>query len=436
MKRSFTLKSSKSKCLNGNLNVPSDKSISIRALILTSYCVGTSKIYNLLDSDDVLNTLEALKLIGIKIERKNNHHSVHGNGGLYKSPTQQLDLGNSGTGVRLLAGLLSTSKIDVNLVGDSSLSSRPMNRIINPLNKMNIQLKSNNGYLPIRILKDNQIFIPHKHILELGSAQVKSAILLASLNIKGETTILEKIPSRNHTEIMLEHLGARIKTKKNLISLKSPNCLSPNNITIPGDFSSAAFIIVAVLITKNSNVKILNVGLNFFRTGLLDILSKMGGAISISNKKTINNELVGDIEVRTSNLNCVKTTGKISPRMIDEFPILFVAASFAKGKSKFNGIGELKVKESNRLKVMHDVLKILGVDIKMGDDFIEIIGKEKYNNVKKIKTFRDHRIAMSVLVFGMASNGEITIDDMSMIKTSFPGFKEIFEKIGAQIKSI
>jgi 3-phosphoshikimate 1-carboxyvinyltransferase len=235
---------------------------------------------------------------------------------------------------------------------------------------------------------------------------------------------------------MLEYLGARIETNKNLISLKSPNCLSPNKITVPGDFSSAAFIIVAVLITKNSNVKILNVGLNFYRTGLLDILSKMGGTISISNKKTINNELVGDIEVGTSNLKCVNTTGEISPRMIDEFPILFVAASFAKGKSKFNGIGELKIKESNRLKVMHDVLKILGVDIKMGDDFIEIVGKEKYNNVKKIQTFRDHRIAMSVLVFGMASIGEITIDDMSMIKTSFPGFKEIFEKIGAQIKFI
>ena len=195
MKRSFTLKSIKSKCLSGNLSVPADKSISIRALILTSYCVGMSRIFNLLDSDDVLNTLNVLRAIGIKIQKRKDHYNVHGNGGYFTNPKIKLNFGNSGTGVRLLTGLLSTSKIDATMIGDVSLSSRPMDRIINPLKKMNINLESKDGYLPIKVFNTNQIFFPCNHILELGSAQVKSSILLASLNINGETTQMEQFHS-------------------------------------------------------------------------------------------------------------------------------------------------------------------------------------------------------------------------------------------------
>ncbi len=435
MKCSFTLKSYKSKSLKGNLKIPADKSISIRALIIASYCIGTTKIFNLLESDDVLNTLNVLREIGIKIKKCKGFYEVHGSGGYYKEPTKELFFGNSGTGVRLMTGLLASSNLNAVLTGDKSLSSRPMHRIIEPLKKMNIEVGNNNGLLPLFIFKNNNNILPYDHKLLIGSAQVKSSILLASLGLRGKTTIFETLPSRNHTEIMLKYLGAKIVVRKNKISLSSPNFLEPKDIIVPGDFSSAAFVIVATLITLDSHVEIKEVGLNYFRVGLIEVLRKMNADISINNKKIVNGETVGDIIVKSSNLNAVNVSGKIVPRMIDEYPILFVAASFAYGKSKFKGLSELKVKESNRLKVMHDSLKKLGVNILMGTDFVEIVGKKTYNCNEIVETFEDHRIAMSSLVFGMASNGSVKIDDMSMISTSFPNFKDIFGKIGAKIKT-
>ena len=436
MKYSFTLKSYKSKCLEGNLTVPADKSISIRALILASYCVGSCKIFNLLESDDVLNTLKVIKKLGVKIEKKKKYYLIHGNGGYYEEPQTELYFGNSGTGVRLLTGLLSSNNLNATLTGDSSLSSRPMLRIIKPLEKMNLIFEHNNGFLPIKIKKNNNYTLPCNYKLTSGSAQVKSAILLASLGAAGKTTILEKIGSRDHTEIMLKYLGAKININSEKISLESPNFLKPKDIHIPGDFSSASFLIVAGLIIFQSKIIIKDVGLNYFRIGLIDVLMKMNAKIKITNKRKLNGEDVGDIEVLSSKLKGVNFTGKISPRMIDEYPIVFVAASFASGTSNFKGLGELKVKESNRLKVMYETLKSLGVKIKMGDNHIEIEGGKNYNCDAKIKTFDDHRIAMSSLVFGMASNGSVEIDDMSMINTSFPNFKETFEELGAKIKFI
>ena len=436
MKYSFTLKSYKSKCLEGNLTVPADKSISIRALILASYCVGSCKIFNLLESDDVLNTLKVIKKLGVKIEKKKKYYLIHGNGGYYEEPQTELYFGNSGTGVRLLTGLLSSNNLNATLTGDSSLSSRPMLRIIKPLEKMNLIFEHNNGFLPIKIKKNNNYTLPCNYKLTSGSAQVKSAILLASLGAAGKTTILEKIGSRDHTEIMLKYLGAKIKVNSEKISLESPNFLKPKDIHIPGDFSSASFLIVAGLIIFQSKIIIKDVGLNYFRIGLIDVLIKMDAKIKITNKRKLNGEDIGDIEVSSSKLKGVNFTGKISPRMIDEYPIVFVAASFASGTSIFKGLGELKVKESNRLKVMYETLKLLGVKIKMGDSHIEITGDKNYNCDAKIKTFDDHRIAMSSLVFGMASNGSVEIDDMSMINTSFPNFKKTFEELGAKIKFI
>ena len=436
MKYSFTLKSYKSKCLEGNLTVPADKSISIRALILASYCVGSCKIFNLLESDDVLNTLKVIKKLGVKIEKKKKYYLIHGNGGYYEEPQTELYFGNSGTGVRLLTGLLSSNNLNATLTGDSSLSSRPMLRIIKPLEKMNLIFEHNNGFLPIKIKKNNNYTLPCNYKLTSGSAQVKSAILLASLGAAGKTTILEKIGSRDHTEIMLKYLGAKININSEKISLESPNFLKPKDIHIPGDFSSASFLIVAGLIIFQSKIIIKDVGLNYFRIGLIDVLMKMNAKIKITNKRKLNGEDIGDIEVSSSKLKGVNFTGKISPRMIDEYPIVFVAASFASGTSIFKGLGELKVKESNRLKVMYETLKLLGVKIKMGDSHIEITGDKNYNCDAKIKTFDDHRIAMSSLVFGMASNGSVEIDDMSMINTSFPNFKKTFEELGAKIKFI
>ncbi len=435
MKKTFTLKSSKSKPLNGVINVPSDKSISIRSLIISSICIGNTKIFGLLESDDVINTLKVLKKLNIKIEKKNSFYEISGQGGFFSDPLTPLDFGNSGTGVRLMAGLLSTSEINATLSGDISLSSRPMKRIIEPLNKMNVSISHQDGLLPIKVFNHKKRHVPINHTLNIGSAQVKSSILLAALNIKGTTKIIEKIPSRDHTEIMLEFMGANLRREKNIISLTSPNFLKPKNLKVPGDFSSAAFVIIAVLLSEKSKVIIKDLGLNYFRTGLLDVLKEMNAKISISNKRNFNGELVGDIEVESSNLSSTIVINKnITPRLIDEYPILFVAASFASGVSEFYGLKELKIKESNRLKSMAKALSEGGVRLELGDDSIKIFGEQSQEGGNHVMTERDHRVAMSMLVFGFFSRKSIVIDEMEMIKTSFPGFKEIFQSLGANIE--
>ena len=436
MKKPFTLKSRKSKSLNGIIFVPSDKSISIRALIISSLCLGNSKIFNLLESEDVKHTLKSLKELGVKILKKKKYYEVYGEGGLYKKPKKRLYLGNSGTGVRLITGLLASRGLNITLVGDDSLSSRPMKRIIEPLELMNLTVQSKKGCLPLKIVNKNKVPIPIDYNLKIGSAQIKSAILLASTNIKGTTTILEKFPSRNHTEIMLKFFGADINKKGKKITINSPNFLKPKDLIIPGDFSSAAFLIVATLITKNSKLKIQEVGLNFYRTGLLDVLNRMKARIFITNKKILNGELVGDIEVLSSKLISTSVSKQIIPRLIDELPILFVAASFAIGKSKFTGLEELKFKESDRLKSMALALKDAGVNINQKTNSLQISGNTKQPGGNIVKTFSDHRIAMSMLVFGLASENEIFIDDKRMIKTSFPNFKEVFNSIGADIVNV
>tara|TARA_B100000287_G_scaffold193831_2_gene183011 strand:- start:47 stop:958 length:912 start_codon:yes stop_codon:yes gene_type:complete len=301
---------------------------------------------------------------------------------------------------------------------------------------MNVSLTHNNGYLPIQIKKNDDFFLPLKYSLEIGSAQVKSAILLAALNLRGTTTVKEKFPSRDHTEILLKYLGADIKKEKNIITLKSPNFLKPKNIFVPGDFSSAAFLIVAALITKESKIIIKNVGLNFFRIGLLEVLKKMNAKIDVSKKKLINGELVGNITVESSNLVSTKVDSEIVPRLIDEFPILFVAASFASGKSTFKGLEELKFKESDRLKTMADALKNAGVELNLKKDSLEVIGNKTQEGGNYVITKSDHRIAMSMLIFGLAAEKNITIDDSSMIKTSFPKFKETMNIINASIRNV
>lgn len=437
MKKSFTLKSSKSKSLNGIIYVPTDKSISIRALILSSICLGNSKIYNLLESEDVLNTLKSLKILGVKILKKRGFYETYGNGGMFNNPNKNLYLGNSGTGLRLLTGLLASRNLDITLTGDRSLSSRPMKRIIEPLEKMNLTIQHNNGNLPLRILDDkSKIPIPINYKLNVGSAQVKSAILLAGTNIKGDTIINEKFPSRDHTERMLRYLGADISTLGTKIILKSPVILKPQDIIIPGDFSSAAFLIVATLITKNSQITLKNIGLNYYRTGLLDVLMKMNANLKVENKKIINEETIGDISVSSSKLISTKVNKKIIPRLIDELPVLFVAASFARGTSVFSGLEELKFKESDRLSSMAKALSDAGVDVKIKKDSMIIKGNLFQEGGNEVKTFKDHRIAMSMLIFGLASTKRIKVDDSEMIKTSFPNFKEIVKKVGGNIDFI
>ncbi len=436
MKKTFTLKSSKSKPLNGIITVPSDKSISIRSLIISSTCIGNTKIFKLLESQDVLNTLKVLKNLKIKIIKKNDYYEIFGQGGFFSDPQRILNFGNSGTGVRLMTGLLGTSEINATLTGDKSLSSRPMKRIIDPLKEMNVSISHNEGLLPIKVFKHKNLHVPINHTLNVGSAQVKSCILLAALNTKGTTKIVEKIPSRDHTEIMLKYLGANLIKEKNVIKLTSPNFLKPKKLIIPGDFSSAAFVIIAVLLSKKSKVKLKDVGLNYYRTGLLDVLKKMNANIIVKNKRKFNGEIVGDIEVESSNLVGTVVNKNIVPRLIDEYPILFVAASFASGISEFYGLKELKVKESNRLSSMSNALSNNGVKLELGNDSIKIYGEKMQEGGNQVKTENDHRVAMSMLIFGFFSNKSIVIDEMEMIKTSFPSFKELFQNLGGKIEYV
>jgi len=439
MRKINTLKSYKSKSLNGIINVPGDKSISHRSIIMGSLCHGLVKIFGILESTDVLNTIKTLRLLGVKITKKKTHFEVFGNGGKFKPSVRSLDFGNSGTGVRLMIGMLSSRNIDATFVGDKSLSKRPMSRITNPLKKFGANLSDKNGFLPVK-LKKSQSLTPNSVDIKIGSAQIKSALILASLNLNGKSVINELVPSRDHSEILLKYLGASIeikkKSNKNKIIISGPTILKARDIYIPGDISSAAFIIVATLLCDDSSVQIKSVGINFLRSGILDVLRKMNGKIKILKQWIINGEKIADIEVMSSELQGCIVDSKISTRLIDEYPILFVAASFANGCSTFTNLEELKFKESDRLKVMAEALKSCGVKLELSENSIKIFGERKNKGGIKVNTHNDHRIAMSMLVFGLISDKPIQVDQIKMIETSFPGFYELFKKIGSKIKYV
>lgn len=439
MIKTITLKSYKSKSLSGKISIPGDKSISIRAVIISSISYGKSKIFGILESEDVKNTIKSLKELEVEIKKIKNYYSIKGCGGVFRKKKNYLYFGNSGTGSRLMCGVLSSRNISVTIKGDSSLTNRPMLRILEPLRKMGGNLISDNGKLPIKIKKSEKL-LPTIISSKLGSAQVKSAIILSALNIKGKTVLKEYLPSRNHTEIMLCYFGANLKVDKlkgyNKIIITGPNKLMGKNIMIPGDFSSASFIIVAVLLCINSKVLIKNVGLNYYRTGLLDILKKMNANITILNEYLINGEKVGDIQVESSVLQGLSDDGLNSTRMIDEYPILFVAASFARGTSIFKGLGELKVKESNRLNAMSEALLKSGVKLEVYEDSVKIFGNNVQSGGQDIDTHKDHRIAMSMIIFGLISEKPIKIDEIDMIFTSFPSFYDCLRQIGAKIEKV
>ena len=439
MSKIITLKSHKCKSIMGKIIVPGDKSISHRALIFSAISIGRSEINGLLESDDVIKTLKALRNLGIKIVKTSEKYFVDGNGGIFTKYPRKLFFGNSGTGARLMIGLLATKNMNVTITGDKSLSQRPMLRILGPLTEMGANFSHNDGKLPIKIL-ESSYFKSIKFKSKIGSAQIKSSILLAASNIKGVTEIEEEIPSRDHSELMLKYLGAKIFVKKtknsNLIKLNGPCILKCNKITVPGDFSSAAFLIIAALLTKESNLTIQSVGLNYFRTGLLDVLSKMNANIKISDKSMYNGEAFGNIEVYSSNLIATRIDKKISARLIDEYPILFVACSFASGISELTGLEELKFKESDRLSAMTEALTKCGVKLEKKKNSLLIYGNKKQLGGCKIKTYNDHRIAMSMLIFGMISEKPVSIDDMSMITTSFPNFRNLMESIGAKLQIV
>ena len=437
---SSSLFSSKSSYLSGEIFIPGDKSISHRCIILSSLAIGESKITGLLKSSDINCTINSMKSLGSCIDfNSSNECFINGIGiGSLKQPNAPLDFGNSGTAARLILGLVSTHPIETRFIGDDSLSQRPMRRVTDPLVDFgaNFNLR-NSEFLPIEV-KGAEYPIPITHEMKVASAQVKSAIMFAGLNTPGITTIIEKEKTRNHTETLFKYYGYKInieeKDGKNFISFEGQKALNPVNIKVPGDPSSAAYPVVAGLICKDSSIKVKNVLLNPTRDGLYKCLDEMGANIRYSNKKIEAGEITYDIDVSSSTLSAIDVPANRAPTMIDDYPILAIAASMANGTSIFRGLSELKVKESDRLLGIYKILNKNGIDTSIEDNNLIIKGNAKGpKGGAIIKTNLDHRIAMSSIILGMVSDKPIEVDDTETIKTSFPEFIELMKKLGAKL---
>ncbi len=425
------------KGINGMPKIPGDKSISHRSIIIPSVSNGVCEINNILKSEDVLHTLNALKSMGVNIAENKNKIIIHGKGlNSLRAAKKEIYLGNSGTSARLLTGLLSSQKFKSVLTGDKSLSSRPMKRIADPLTKMNAKIYTTNGSLPLSIESSN--LKPVNFNLKIPSAQIKSGLLLAALNTKGETSIIENKVTRDHTEIMLESFGANIEMKnignKKVIKIIGQKELVANNIDVPNDLSSSAFFIVCALINKNSKIIVKNINNNPSRNGIILALKKMGAKIKLINNRRNNNENICDIEVVSSGLHGCELGPEFADLMIDEYPILSIAASFANSPSVFRGLKELRVKESDRLKLILLNLQNCGVNCKSENDDLFIFPSKEYqikNNL--IQTDFDHRIAMAFCIMGTRL-GPLNIKDSDSINTSFPTFKNEFNNIGGNFR--
>ncbi len=426
--------------LTGRIRVPGDKSISHRALILGALAVGETLIEGLLEGDDVLNTAAVLRLLGADIVRdaQGTWH-VHGFGvGGFAEPAQVLDHGNSGTGVRLMMGAVATTPITATFTGDASLCRRPMRRVLDPLALFGTQAASREGgRLPITITGARDA-VPVTYRLPVASAQVKSAVLLAGLNAPGHTTVLETEATRDHTERMLIHFGATVRREQaagglTAITVVGQPELKAAHVRVPADPSSAAFPLVAALLVPGSQLRIESVMLNPTRTGLITVLKRMGANITIADERSESGETVGDLLIKASALKGVEVEPEIAPSMIDEYPILAVAAAFAEGRTKMTGLGELRVKESDRLAAVAEGLKACGVKIDLGDDWLAVdgMGAQGVPGGGKIATHMDHRIAMSFLIAGLAAKAPVIVDDTSFVATSFPDFVPLMQKLGA-----
>ncbi|MDG2002782.1 MAG: 3-phosphoshikimate 1-carboxyvinyltransferase [Novosphingobium sp.] len=423
--------------LKGSIRVPGDKSISHRAIMLGALAVGETRISGLLEGEDVLATAAAMRAMGASVERVGDGEwRVHGVGvGSLLQPQTALDMGNSGTSTRLLMGLVASHPITASFIGDASLSGRPMGRVIEPLSKMGAEFTASpGGTLPL-MLRGASPAVPITYRLPVASAQVKSAVLLAGLNTPGTTTVIEPVPTRDHSERMLAGFGAQLSVEQGVdgarvISLSGEAELSPQDITVPGDPSSAAFFIVAALIVPGSEIAIENVGLNPTRAGLIEVLRQMGGSIEEVDRREVGGEPVADLVVRHSPLKGIEVDPALAPSMIDEFPALFVAASLAEGRTVTSGLEELRVKESDRLAAMASALTMAGARVTEHADglTIEGIGGETLpGGFGTIATQLDHRIAMSMAVAGLVSREGIELDDTRPIVTSFPAFEAMLD---------
>ena len=427
--------------LKGTCAVPGDKSISHRVLMLGALAVGETRASGLLEGEDVLATALALRALGAAIERtEDGIWRVQGVGvGGLAEPGTVLDLGNSGTAVRLLAGICASHGFKTFMTGDRSLRRRPMGRIIEPLERMGAQfVASGGGRLPFALIGAAQP-LPIEYRLPMPSAQVKSAVLLAGLNAPGETRVVEPTPSRDHTERLLRLFGARVGVEteadgSSVISVAGYPELAPCTLTVPGDPSAAAFPLAAALIVPGSDLVIPNVGINPARIGLFETLREMGAAIEMGSLREQAGEPVADVAVRAGPLRAVEVPAERAPRMIDEYPILSVVAACAKGTTRLNGLAELRVKESDRLGATASGLRAAGVSVTERDDGLDVVGcGGPPPGGGLVATHLDHRIAMAFLTLGMASDKPMTVDDGTMIGTSYPGFVADMNGLGASI---
>ncbi len=417
---------------DAEVTVPGDKSVSHRALMLGSVADGTTNITGFLAGEDCLATLAAMRAMGVEIERHGDTDVVvHGVGlnGL-KAPTEALDLGNSGTGMRLMSGLLAGQAFNSELTGDESLSGRPMRRIITPLEQMGARIGSRDGLPPLRI-EGGQALSGIHYDMPMASAQVKSAVLLAGLYASGTTSVNEPGVTRYQTERMLRSMGVGVKSTDGHVSLDGGQALTACDIDVPADLSSATFVMLAALLAPKADILIKKVGLNPTRTGVLDIFTAMGADLSIDNRRMLAEEPVCDIRVRSSQLKGCDVDPALVSLAIDEFPALFVAAGAAEGRTVFSGLEELRVKESDRIASMAKGLAALGIDVTETPDGAIVQGGQYRSGT--VDSFGDHRVAMSLAVAGTIADGDVTINDVAPVETSFPGFASLLRSMGAKV---
>ena len=427
----LTLIANPTKTISGTVIVPGDKSISHRAIIFSMLCKGRTKIYNLLESEDVKHTIEVSQSLGSNIITNNQFIDIKGPGidGI-SEPKSVLDFGNSGTSLRLFMGILSSQTFTTTLTGDNSLLKRPMERVASPLRLMGANISTNNGKAPVTISPPLGTFHGIDYKLDIPSAQIKSAIILASLFCRNKTILHTDTTTRDHTENMLKLFNYPISTSKNSIEVNPGILESPKIIKVPGDFSSASFFIVAALLSEDSRIIIKNVGLNPTRTGLINILRLMGADIqvNITNK---NYEATGDVIVSSSKLMGIKVPNKLISLAIDELPLIFLAAAVASGETIIRNAEELRFKESDRIKSMVDLLKNLSIEVNEYQDGLEIKGGNISGGI--INSFGDHRIAMTALVASSIAKEKIEVENCENINTSFPSFITLMNSIGMNI---
>jgi 3-phosphoshikimate 1-carboxyvinyltransferase len=417
---------------DADVTVPGDKSVSHRAIMLGSIAQGVTEVRGFLAGEDCLATMGAFRSMGVSIVRPAPTELVIQGVGLHglQPPQIELDLGNSGTAMRLMAGVLAGQEFAATLTGDESLTSRPMRRIITPLSRMGADIGSRDGRPPLEI-RGNPKLAGIDYVLPMASAQVKSAILLAGLYARGPTTISEPAVTRDHTERMLRAMGVAVDSRGGCIGIQGPAALQACAVDVPADLSSAAFVILAALLADKADIRIRDVGVNPTRTGVLDILTAMGASIRLENLRDMGEEPVADIRVRSSKLHGIAVEPALVSLAIDEFPVLFVAAAAAEGSTRFSGIGELRVKESDRIAAMAAGLRALGIHVEESDDGALVHGGQFAGG--DVESFGDHRIAMSLAVAGTVADGPVTVRDVAAVETSFPGFEACLSGIGAEI---